>query len=263
MKRYIGLICVILVFVVVVLFLYMGYSYSGDVTLKKYDIQISSSDSLSFVTDKNVEEWLYSENCEAHLGVDMKNIDIRRIERFLADQCFVSNVNVTKDIFGTLFVQIEQAEPLFRVLDYEGNDFYVDKKLKTHSYDGDFVKDVTVVTCDTLLSKEIQNYAKKTAKNCNILDKFFTFVNSVNCSEFWNAQIAGINIEALGDVEIYPRFGSHKIILCRFEDIGDFGVYLRKLNVFYEQQIDKSGWNTYSQIDLSYHDMVVCKLRKK
>ncbi|MFI3267248.1 MAG: hypothetical protein R3Y51_00890 [Rikenellaceae bacterium] len=263
MKRYLKIISLFLVFAVMVVFIYMGYDFSSGVTLSKYEIKISSCDSLGFVTQQDVEEWLYSEYCEAHIGKDIEDIDTKAIEVFISEQSFVSRVNVTHDIFGTLFVEIVQSEPFFRVLDNGGNDFYVDTNRKAHNYNGNFVKDITVITCDTLLSKEIKNYAKKTSKSCNMLDKFFIFVNSVNCSKFWNAQIAGINIEYLGNVEIFPRFGSQKIILCNFEDIGNFETYLRKLNVFYDKQIAKSGWNTYSQIDLSYHDMIVCKLRKK
>lgn len=228
-----------------------------DVELKKYNIQITLSDTLKFVTTLKVEEWLYSESCEASIGMNIENVNMRRIEEFISTQPFVDSVNVTKDIFGVLHINITQVEPLFRIFDTSGDNFYIDKNYNINDYNGDFVEDVLIVTCDTTFSSKI----KKNKKNCIIYDKFFNFVNWVSENSFWNSQIAGINITASNIIEIYPRFGNHKIKLCHLEDVKNYKTYLSKLNALYDNQINKPNWDKYSFIDLSYDEMIICKIK--
>lgn len=253
----------IVVIVATIAFVVIAESYTREAVLSNYNIEISSSDSLKFVTKEGVEEWLYSEDCAAPIGVSVDNVDVRAIESFLSRQSFVTKANVSVDIFGTLFVVIEQAEPVFRIFDENGESFYIDKNKRGHYSKAAFVKDVAVLTCDTLLSAEIKKgcfFDKKDEKNYFFLDKLFNFVKWVSTDKFWNSQIAGINIVSNGKVEIYPRVGDHKIVLCNFEDLDFYENYFRKLTFFYDKQMAKSGWGTYALIDLSYDNMIVCKI---
>lgn len=245
---------------------YLRYDSYDDIKLKEYNIKISHSDSLKFITADGIEEWLFSDSCSSAIGTPMSEISTKQIEEYLNNMAFVSKANVTKTILGAISINIEQAEPIFKVYTSNGESIYIDKNRVVHAPNSSFTKDLPIVTCDTLLFEQITKYdnnIKKSDKNYYFLEKLFNFVEYVGSDKFWDSQIARINITANGVVELIPRVGDQEITMCYITDIEKYKDYLYKLYKFYDKQLPKSGWGTYSSIDLKFDNMIVCKGVKK
>ena len=127
---------------------------------------------------------------------------------------------------------------------------------------GYFIADVPLVTLsDSLYESKIavKEIDKNIYKNYIFIDNLLNFVKWVGNDAFWNSQIAQINLNDKGEIELIPRVGAHVVILCEENDLGDFEKYLRKLKVFYLKELKSVGWNRYKVIDLKFDDMAVCR----
>jgi hypothetical protein len=101
------------------------------------------------------------------------------------------------------------------------------------------------------------NYSK-TDINDSVLIKnnlfgIYRLAKYLNSSEFWRAQIEQVYIGK--EVELVPLAGSHIIVLGNFQDIDE---KMNKLFVFYQQGLNKVGWNVYETINLNYKNQIVC-----
>jgi cell division protein FtsQ len=94
-----------------------------------------------------------------------------------------------------------------------------------------------------------------TAYYPSIVEKVFRMADFIRKSDFWNAQVEQIYVNANGEIEIIPRVGNHLII---FGDINDMEEKFDKLFLFYKEGLSKTGWNQYKTINLTFKGQIVC-----
>ena len=84
--------------------------------------------------------------------------------------------------------------------------------------------------------------------------EIFEFVNIINKSEFWKAQITQLY---LIDKEyiLIPRVGEHKIHFGLLTMVNE---KLENLYQLYQQAMPLKGWQTYTDISLQYNNQIVC-----
>ena len=72
------------------------------------------------------------------------------------------------------------------------------------------------------------------------------------------AQIDQCDINAQRSFELIPKVGDHLIIFGDGKNIQD---RFRKLNIFYQQVLVKTGFNAYSDINIQFEGQVVATKR--
>lgn len=262
MIKLLKILSVILLPILIGIAIYVSNNEYKNVRLEKYSISITNSDSLQFITKEIIEEWLFSDECATPIGISMDGVLVDSLENYICRMNFVDRVNIYKTILGELRINIEQAKPIARIFSETGDNFYIDKRGRTHIPTLGYSAPVTLVTCDTLIFSTIKNYyddTKKNNENYFFLDKLFNFVRYVNMDVFWNSQITSINITGSGVIEIIPRIGNQEILLCDTYNMEKFAEKLNNLKLFYDKQLPKSGWGTYSKIDLRFDNLIICK----
>ena len=60
-------------------------------------------------------------------------------------------------------------------------------------------------------------------------------------------------------VELVPRVGDHIVYLGRLEQVEQ---KLDRLKRFYEQGLNKVGWNKYRRISVEFGNQVICTRRE-
>lgn len=121
-------------------------------------------------------------------------------------------------------------------MDINGNDMPTDI----------FLQDLCLATGD--ISKE---YAKEHLVQIAVY---------VNTHAPWNKEIQQIHVRSPKHIEISLSTGSHTVVLGEPTDIQG---KLNRLQNFYEEGLNKVGWNKYSIIDLNYADQIVCTKKQK
>jgi cell division protein FtsQ len=71
---------------------------------------------------------------------------------------------------------------------------------------------------------------------------------------FWMAEIDQVDINPSREFEMVPKVGNHIVVFGNGEDIA---AKFRKLYIFYNDVLNKTGWNRYSAVNLSYKNQVV------
>ena len=188
------------------------------------------------------------------IGRDLKKINLHQIEKSIAANPYVAFVKVYADMNGTVSIEVKQRQPVLRILNAGGQDYYVDRDGLKMPISPNFTADVLVATgyilegfngrVDTLMTV----LAKDLYKTALYLSK----------DSLWDAQIEQLHINEKNDIEMIPRVGNQRIILGNAQHVD---VKMSNLLAFYKQAMPKVGWNAYHTINLKYVNQVVCERR--
>ena len=229
--------------------------------INRFHITVKDSSRIGFITPEMIRSRLESDSLGRYVGT-VADTDVRALENYFDSMEYVKEVQIYKDLEGILWVNIEQCEPVVRISTGTGRNIYIDENGRVLPLCGYFIADVPLVTLsDSLYESKIavKEIDKNIYKNYIFIDNLLNFVKWVGDDAFWNSQIAQINLNDKGEIELIPRVGAHVVILCEENDLGDFEKYLRKLKVFYLKELKSVGWNRYKVIDLKFDDMAVCR----
>jgi cell division protein FtsQ len=110
-----------------------------------------------------------------------------------------------------------------------------------------------VVVVDGAFAGKINNwYLQKTDDGKQLME----FLQYIDQNEFWKAQIAQIDINSAGELQLFPQVGSEVI---DFGKAVDYDKKLRKLMAFYKEIVPVKGWNKYQKVTLKYKDQIICE----
>lgn len=174
-------------------------------------------------------------------GKTMGEIDIEAMEQVLQSSPLIYTANCYKTNANEVFVSLVTKVPILRVINNNGEDFYLDSN-------SDII-DAKLQPLDIPLATG--NIDKQYAS-----EKLYDLALLIRSSDFWNAQIAQINVTAENQVTLVPRVGNHLLMLG---EASDFENKLERLMKFYEDGLSVIGWNKYSSISVAFNNQVVCK----
>lgn len=203
------------------------------------------------INDKEVRQALLRAFGNTLTGTELANLEVERMERVLEDDPFVLDAEIYVGQSNTLHVDIQQREPVLRVLDSNGGNYYLDKDAAKVPTSRNYTARVLVAT---------GNIAPYTAdfqqRKKNSLKDVFYLANQLMSDPVWSHFIQQIHVNNAGEFILVPLVGDQKIILGTVKHLDE---KLRKLKVFYEEAMPYAGWGAYETINLKYSGQVVCK----
>ena len=178
-------------------------------------------------------------------------VDVKRLEKVLNEEPFVKNANVYIGSDNVLNIMIEQHEPVLRIIDHNGLNYYLDENGKKMPPSKNFTTRVLVATGNIPPYQE--DYLTK--KN-GVLYQLFEFAQILNADDFLHPLIEQIYVNNKGEFVLAPKLGKQKILFGRYAEVDE---RLKRLKVFYKEVIPYKGWTKYKTIDLRYDKQVVCR----
>lgn len=220
-------------------------------TCKKVEIILPGNQ--YFIEREEVDQ-LLNDNNGLLVGRRLANINIQKLEDRLIANPFVEYAKVYMDMDGVLHADIKQRQPVLRVLNYTGQDFYIDKNGLKIPLSDHFTARVLVANGAILESfnNKIDTLQTKIAKD------LFAVASYIEQDKLWSEQIVQIYINNENDMELVPRVGTQKII---FGNANDLESKFKNLMVFYKKAIPLVGWEAYSTINLKFKGQIVCVKR--
>jgi cell division protein FtsQ len=226
----------------------------------KIVINIHDSSDYHFVTKRQLVNLVYG-NRGKLLGQQVKSIPVADIENRINVLRELRVAEVYISIDGTLYVYVDQRNPVMRVMPDEGGDFFIDEEgfvfrkrnlynPRLHIVEGNIHITQAMLDSLSVLDTNIKN---------TILKDIFRFVGYLNDDSFWSAQVDQIYVDDRNQIDLIPRVGNHRIHLGTFEN---YEGKMRNLAAFYDKVIPEVGWNKYSSINLEFRDQIVCKRRE-
>ena len=185
------------------------------------------------------------------LSLTINNLNTVRLEQKLKNNPMIKDAEVYSDMNGSVDIHITQRRPILRLINAFNESFYIDEDGLKMPVSPDFTAHVPVASGFIFEQQNGKDSAQsQTGKD---LFKIATYVDK---DTFWNAQIEQIFVTLEGDYRIIPKLGNQTIDFGNAEDVED---KFKRLMLFYKEAMNRVGWETYSNINVSYKNQVVCK----
>lgn len=164
----------------------------------------------------------------------------------------VHHAEIYLDANQNLHVDIFQRDPVLRILDLEGRQYYIDTEGNKIPCSSRYAARVPVAT-GLSGHQGVRNVLKGNELH---IKNIYYLALEIAKNPFAQSLIEQIDVQASGDVVFVPKIGSEKILFGKVDHIQE---KLDKLQFFYREGLRFEGWNVYSTIDLQNKDQVVCK----
>lgn len=186
-------------------------------------------------------------------GFPLGSIDVGRVERILEEDPFVLNADVYMDATANVKVNIVQREPVLRIIDNNGLNYYLDKDGMKMPLSRHFT--VRVLTATGNIPPHDPNFLERKQHR---LKDLFLLSQMISADEFFSALIEQIYVSNTGEFTLIPKVGDQKIIFGKLENAE---VKLENLRIFYKEGIPYEGWQKYRTINVKFDGQVVCEKR--
>ncbi|MBP7272856.1 MAG: hypothetical protein KA974_03395 [Saprospiraceae bacterium] len=185
-------------------------------------------------------------------GQVLKNIDIARIENTLETDPFVENVDCFVDANNKLNITVMQRSPLLRIIDKNGQGYYLDKYGKKVPLSKHFASRMLVANgnISTYVSDSITNPQNK------LILALFDLSNLIQQDNFLTTLTEQIFVTPKHEIMIIPKIGKQTILLGDANKLND---KLKKIKLFYQEAMPYVGWQEYAQINVKYNGQIVAK----
>ncbi|MFP4555932.1 MAG: cell division protein FtsQ/DivIB [Bacteroidales bacterium] len=239
-------------------------SKSRQVVCSSVNIIIADSLANSFIAKSDI-----AQKIEQHqpnlIGIPLQTVNTLDIENQLTEMQEVRSVNAYKTIDGALTVNIQQRQPMVRIINRYGESYYIDKEGQILPLSDRYTSHVLVINGNIIEPFDIEPNVqiaswlnKEVTNNTPLIVKLYEFARYITNDEFWNAQITQVYVDNPSNIELIPRVGPHSVQLG---NLSDYETKLAKLKLFYERALPEEGWNKYSEINLKYKNQIVCTKR--
>ncbi len=250
-----------LVLSIVGLFVSLAFSSreSDKIPCSDFDIQVDHSTDNFFVTKKDVMAMILSKG-DSLIGSPITSIPIGVYERHISANPSVKRAEVYTKHNGIFAVKVYQREPILRVINSEGESFYIDKEGSIMPTSSNYTARVPVATgFITDREYEMQRHnvvnMSDSLKSVSCLDDLYFLATFIRTNGWWKSQIQQIRVESNGELTLIPTVGDHHILLGTTDKMEQ---KFKKLDLFYKKGLNTTGWDQYSHINLKYKDQVIC-----
>ncbi len=228
-------------------------------------IEVMIEDSLqnAFITRSDVLATIEKQHSNL-IGIPLHLINTLAIEENLKSLHAVKNVNAYKMDNGKLAIMIDQRKPIVRVINRNGQGYYIDHEGYILPLSNKFTSHVLVLNGNIdapYIERSDARISSWTTNESNaepLISQLFNFVKFIHSDKFWSSQITQIYVNNPENIELIPRVGSHTILLG---NLDDYQTKLENLKLFYQKALPQEGWNKYQQINLKYRNQIVCTKR--
>jgi cell division protein FtsQ len=219
--------------------------------LRCTDVKVLIPGSRSFIDRAQIDSILLAQDGPL-VGRWLNKINIQLLENTLKANPFIEMAKIYSDMDGIMHVQIEQREPVLRVLNLTNQDFYVDQNGFKIPTSPNFTASVLVASGFILEDFNGHVDTLRTGMGHDL----FSAALFIMKDSLWNDQIEQLYVNAQNEIEMVPRLGNHKIILGNADSLQ---VKFRNLLALYKEALPKVGWDAYKSINLKYASQIVCE----
>ncbi len=233
-----------------------------EIVANTLNIEILNNEEHSFLNESEVKGFVQQRE-EPILGQAYAKLHIPELEKALNAHPAIENAEVSATLNGEVKVEVTQRTPVLRVINKDGESYYIDKQSKLMPLNQNYTARVIVANGEIFEPYDRRSHysvdqiaQSKTFSQISILDDVLAVARYVQSDTLLNGLIHQIYVNREQELELFPVIGCQKIILGKAVSIEE---KFNKLKLFYKQGINKTdGWNKYTSLNLKYKNMVVC-----
>lgn len=221
--------------------------------VKCTDVKILIPGADNFIEREEIDAIL-KEDQGVLLGRNLENINIHKIEKKLQSNPYIGFAKVYVDMDGVLHIEVKQRQPILRILNENGQDFYIDNDGLKMPISSNFTADVLVATghITEVFGSRVDTLHTQLARD------LYKTAQYIKKDTLWDAQIEQIVVDQKNDIELIPRVGNQRIVLGNADSLEK---KMKNLLLFYKKAMPQVGWDTYKTINIKYTNQIVCEKR--
>lgn len=185
-----------------------------------------------------------------------------KIEHVLENNAFIESAEVYEYLNGALHIDVQVRQPIVRIYSQNGQSVYLDENGKfmplsrRYSSRTPITNGFISIKLNELIGTDINTAVDSIDHpDIDVIMDLFQVVSKCREDEFWKAQFNQFYVNADHEIELIPRVGDHIVLVGNANQIDK---KLKKLSLFYQKGLNKTGWNEYKTINLKYANQVVC-----
>ena len=250
-------------FFIAILVISLGFSSSQlkKVKCTTIDIQIVDTTGFNFVESKDIKELLNQKGYKI-IGNNIEDFSLNKIETAIRNHPSVKSAEVYTTFDGILHIDIEQRNPILRIINYNNESYYIDNDGALFPLSDKYTARVLVANGNlnepyNLHYKKnvLQIEEKDTLVRKYLIDDLFTLAKFIKSNEFYNSFIEQIYVNNNNEIELIPKIGKFNIVLGNIEDLKE---KFENLKAFIQIGLSREGWDKYETINIKYKNQVVC-----
>lgn len=212
-----------------------------------YEITLKGPKNNFFISEQDVEQMLAKAGAGKIRGEAIESFRLHEMEELLEKNTWISDAEIYFDNKQVLHVTVSEKEPVARIFSTNGDSFYIDQTGKKMPLSDKLSAKVPVFT-------GFPDKKRLSVKDSALLQEIRETAQFILADSFWQAQVAQVDINTEGNMEMIPVVGNHVVKLGRGEQIPS---KFNRLMVFYRQVLSKTGFDKYKIIDVQYKGQVV------
>ncbi len=185
------------------------------------------------------------------VGLPLASVNVERLERVLEEDPFILDADVYVNATEEVFIEVVQREPVLRIMDNNGLNYYLDESGVRMPLSKHFTARVMVATGD--IAPHVIDFLERDKHS---LKDVFELAKLLRDDTFLKPMVEQIYMNKQGEMTLVPKIGDQKI---RFGSIQSAEDKLERLHYFYREALPYEGWRKYRTISLEYAGQVVCE----
>lgn len=240
---------------VLIILLYFTSTKQRDKYCTGVTVVLENPEAGTFLTEQEVIHHLNKLN-DTLEGKNTHDIDVAKLERQLMSMPFVAKADVFFTLHGMLKIRMQQRAVVARLYDvhnataYLANDGTIMPVARGSRHRVLVASGEIRDSLQRLIGKNVQQL-----KPGNVLHEVHALANYLHNDTILNALIAHAYINQHQEIELIPSIDDHTILIGNADSLD---YKFRKLLAFYQKGMTRTGWDTYSQINLKYSNQVIC-----
>lgn len=182
-------------------------------------------------------------------NLPLARVETERLERVLEEDPFVSEAEVFVDAEVNVHIAIEQREPILRVIDSSGKQYYLDAAGNQLPLSSHYTPRILVATGN--IPPYVTDFMEKEAY---VLKDLFLLAQLILDDKFLKPMTEQIHVGNNREFTLVPKLGRQKILLGRAQHLEEKLDYLK---LYYEKALPVSGWKKYRALDLRYKGQII------
>lgn len=223
----------------------------GDVTIGDIKISIDNIHGNHFLDEEDILD-LMNWDHENVRGASVSKIDFKAIENRIKKDPFIKDAQLYSDLKGNLIVNVELRRPIARIVRNDGPDGYIAEDGTIMPVSEKFTARVVLVSGGFVRQLLQQKNIYETEEGTKLIN----MINTIREDEFWNAQIAQLDVNGKGKITILPQVGDENIEFGKAEQVEE---KFKKLKIFYKEILPRVGWNKYSRVNVEFKGQIVAE----
>jgi cell division protein FtsQ len=185
-------------------------------------------------------------------GTAINRLDLRAIEKTLLLDRHISDAELYGDHKGNLIVRVELRRPVARIVQDDAPDAYVAEDGVIMGISDKFSSRVMILSGKGMKPMVEAGDLTKTETG----HKLKAMIEYILEDSFWAAQVAQMDLNARGEITIYPQVTGQ---IVEFGTPDNYEDKLRKLMVFYKDILPQKGWTRYEKVNLTYDGQIIAR----